>query len=94
MHMPHLDTSRRIKRVYVEPVVLAGMLTKPKEGITTEVENGIPSTAGVVGGAYDHERNAYVLFVADASFEEVPQGTIPPELPVTVRAVYGEQSRA
>lgn len=89
MDMPNIDTTRRIKRVSIAPVVLAGMLTKPKEGITVEIDNPLPPTAGVVGGAFDHEHNCFVLFVADKSFEVVPEGTIPPELSVTARAVYG-----
>lgn len=92
--MPSLDTSRRIKRVSVAPAVLAGMLTQPKEGISIEIVNPIPQTAGVVGGAFDYEANCFVLFVADASFEVVAPGAQPPELPIEARAVYGEQNRA
>lgn len=92
MHMPHLDTSRRVKRVSIDPKLLAAILTKPKDGISTEIVEGIPSTAGVVGGGYDFQCNCFVLFVADASFEEVPEGNIPPELPITVRAIRGTQS--
>lgn len=89
MDMPSIDTTQRVRRVSVAPAVLAGMLTQPKEGVSIELENPLPPTAGVVGGAFDHERNCYVLFVADKSFEIVPEGTVPPEHEITARAVYG-----
>lgn len=94
MDMPSIDTTRRIKRISIEPVVLAGMLTKPKEGVSIELVNPLPQTAGVVGGAFDHERNCFVLFVADTSFEIVPEGSIPPEYDVQARAVYAKQTGA
>lgn len=89
MDMPSIDTTRRIRRVSVAPAVLAGMLTEPKEGINIQLDNPLPHTAGVVGGTFDHERNCYVLFVADASFDIVPEGVIPPEHEITARAIYG-----
>ncbi len=91
MNIPHLGTSQRVKMISIEPILLARMLTKAPDSVKTEIVEGIPQTAGVVGGAFDHARGCFVLFVADNSFDEVQPGQYPPELPITVKAHYDDE---
>ncbi len=45
------------------------------------IENGIPDDAKVVGVRHDPLRNLWEIALESPSFDEVPEGVMPPELP-------------
>ncbi len=45
------------------------------------IENGIPDDAKVMGVFFNSLRNVWEIALESPSFDEVPEGVIPPELP-------------
>jgi hypothetical protein len=93
LNIPAHAVSRRTKMLRIEPKVVAGLLAEPLEGSRIELMNRLPRTAHVVDAGYDVALKCFVLLIADASFDEVRPGDLPPELKVDAKVVYAEQNR-
>lgn len=71
--------------MFVPQSYVGGILSRGFNGndfIVLPEPLGLPITAKLVGVWNDYQRNAFSLVFEDASFEEVPEGLMSPEINV------------
>ena len=71
--------------VFVPEVFIRDLLSnglRHSTYVTLPEPLGLPTTAHMVGVWPEYSRNAFALVVEDESFEEVPEGSMLPEIPV------------
>lgn len=81
---------RRIKRMLIDPRALVGLFQASDDQcfyLTTR--DALPADAEGVGGGYDFAQGVFVVYVASASFDPVPENRELPEISpeTTVRFV-------
>lgn len=78
-----LNVSRRLARVAIAP----GMLMQSLKTGWRVVADGLPPDADYRSAWFDRERDVFWVVCASASFAEVPEGAIIPEVtPPVIRA--------
>jgi hypothetical protein len=80
-----INTSNRRKVMFVSQSYVGKLLSRGFnccEFIAMPEPFGLPPTAKLVGVWNDYQRNAFSLVFEDASFEEVPEGLMCPEINV------------
>lgn len=79
---------RRVREVRIEADVFINLL-QWLDGTRYVLCDGLPPDARVVGITVDKLYNTIQLYVESDAFEPVPEGFVPPLLPITIRTVKG-----
>jgi hypothetical protein len=86
-----LADERRVRQISVNPFVLFRLLV---EGSNKFLEvQGFPEDAEFLGMAHDFRSNTLQIYVAHASFDQVPLGEMLPEHQVSIRIKQEEKSK-
>lgn len=78
----NIKRSRRVRCYPVSPEILPHMF---RTGEVVEITDGIPADAQFRGYGHDASRNLIMIFVEHDSFEEIPDGIMPPEFQLHMR---------
>lgn len=84
---------RRIKIAYLNPDLIIWPFIYPQDRIMEDFPRftlnffklrGVPPDYKVTHGWYDAPRNSFAIVISSESFEDIPQGEIPPVIEVEV----------
>ena len=80
------QTTRRICRVDIQPIVLSEVI---RRGVKNKVtSSGVPDSATLVGEGYDPYGNVFFLLYEDSSFSEVHPGDLIPKITPSLTVHY------
>lgn len=84
-----MQKTLRVKLVCIDPVSLFHTFIRTNTFFT---EQGIPEDAQLLNTGFDLSRRQIVMVISHPSFDEIPIGEVPPELPVVIKTMYAEKN--
>jgi len=86
-------SSRRLRGVLICSELIGAMAITGERHYRVD---GLPETARFESAVFSYERNAFIVYFSDDSFDVVPEGWLIPiaDVPPTITQLYGEQATA